>query len=84
MSKTNDTTTKAPRGFAALSPEKRKEIARRGGLAVQAKGTGYTWTSEQAKASGVKGGKAVQAMRRQKAKALAVGEHASVDREAVG
>jgi general stress protein YciG len=37
------------RGFASLSPEKRKEIARKGGLAVAAKGTAHRWNAEEAK-----------------------------------
>ncbi len=44
------------RGFAGMSPEKRREIARKGGKAVHAAGTGHQWTSEEAQAAGRKGG----------------------------
>lgn len=43
-------------GFAALSSEERKEIARRGGNAVQKKGTGHTFTNDEARIAGKKGG----------------------------
>lgn len=45
-----------PRGFARLSPEHRRELARRGGKAVQATGKEHRWTREQARAAGRKGG----------------------------
>lgn len=44
------------RGFAAMDPEKRREIARRGGKAAQAKGNAHRWTKEEAIAAGKKGG----------------------------
>lgn len=49
---------KARRGFAAMSPEKQKEIASAGGKAAHAQGTAHRWTSEQAKEAGRKGGEA--------------------------
>lgn len=45
------------RGFATLTPERRREIARIGALAAHAKGTAYAWTSEQARQAGRKGGR---------------------------
>ena len=45
------------RGFALLTPEKRREIASRGGKASHAKGTAHEFTSEEAKVEGSKGGK---------------------------
>lgn len=45
------------RGFALLSPERRKEIASLGGKACHAKGTAHEFTSEEAKVAGHKGGK---------------------------
>ena len=44
------------RGFASMSPEKKREIASKGGKAAHAMGTAHTWTSEEAKAAGRKGG----------------------------
>ena len=44
------------RGFAAMSPEKKREIASKGGKAAHALGTAHKWTSEEAQAAGRKGG----------------------------
>lgn len=44
------------RGFASLSPEKRREIAQKGGLAAHDRGTAHEWNSEEAKKAGRKGG----------------------------
>jgi general stress protein YciG len=44
------------RGFAAMSPEKRREIAVRGGKAAQAAGKCHRFTVEEAIAAGRKGG----------------------------
>lgn len=41
-----------------MTPEKRRELARMGGKAVHAQGTGHEWTSQEAKAAGRKGGQA--------------------------
>ena len=49
---------KKPRGFAALSPERRRAIARLGGVRAQEKGTAHKWTPAEAKAAGGKGGAA--------------------------
>lgn len=55
---------KARRGFAAMSPEKQREIASLGGKAAQATGRGHRFTSEEARAAGRKGGAKAQANRR--------------------
>lgn len=47
--------TKRPRGFTVLPREQVIEIARKGGLAAQATGRAYRWTSEQAREAGRKG-----------------------------
>ena len=47
---------KLRRGFAAMPPAKRREIASLGGKASHAQGTGHEWTSEEAAAHGRKGG----------------------------
>lgn len=48
-------------GFASMPPERRSEIARKGGIAAHAKGTAHEWTSEEARAAGQKGGRVVSA-----------------------
>lgn len=48
---------KAKRGFAAMSPEKQREIARRGGVASHVNGKAHQWTKEEAQAYASKGGK---------------------------
>lgn len=45
------------KGFASMDPEKRREIARRGGKAAHEKGTAHEWTSDEARVAGQKGGK---------------------------
>jgi len=49
-------TTKKPRGFAAMTLEKRKEIASKGGVAAQKAGTAHKFTVPEAIAAGKKGG----------------------------
>ena len=46
------------RGFAGMTPEKRREISSKGGKAAHAKGVGHEFTSEEARAAGRKGGAA--------------------------
>ena len=48
-----------PRGFAAMDPDKQREIASMGGKAA-ARGNGHKWTREEAVAAGRKGGLASQ------------------------
>ena len=47
--------TRRVRGLAAMSPERRREIARMGGQTSQARGTAHQWTAEEASAAGKKG-----------------------------
>lgn len=54
---------KARRGFAAMSPEKQKEIASLGGKAAHAKGTAHEFSPEEAREAGRKGGQAAQRAR---------------------
>lgn len=70
MAETNTTTTestpriKQKRGFAVMSPEKRAEIARKGGRTVHQMGKGYQFPAgEKAAEAGSKGGRASQAKR---------------------
>lgn len=45
-----------PRGFAAMSPEKQREIASKGGRAAHEKGVAHQWDSSEAQAAGTLGG----------------------------
>jgi hypothetical protein len=47
---------RARRGFAVMDPARVKEIARRGGKAAHEKGKAHTFTPEEARAAGRKGG----------------------------
>lgn len=46
------------RGFAAMSSERVRELARQGGIAAHQKGTAHKWTAEEAREAGKKGGAA--------------------------
>ena len=56
-------TPKKPTGFAALSPERRKEIASLGGRRAHLLGVAHQWDAAEAKAAGKKGGKVSKAAR---------------------
>ena len=56
--------TPKKRGFAAMSPEKRKEIASRGGKRAHEKGKAHRFTKDEARDAGSKGGKAAAAKRK--------------------
>jgi general stress protein YciG len=62
MSDPNDNQPEKPkkkrRGFAAMSPDKQREIASKGGKSAHQKGTAHQFTSEEAREAGTKGGKA--------------------------
>lgn len=49
------------RGFAALSSDRLREIASKGGKAAHAKGTGHKFSHDEAVAAGRKGGLVSQA-----------------------
>jgi len=49
------TNIRRARGLAAMSPERRREIASKGGRTSQARGTAHQWTAEEASAAGKKG-----------------------------
>ena len=49
---------KSRRGFAAMSPERQREIASSGGRAAHERGVAHKWNSQQAMAAGKKGGQA--------------------------
>lgn len=50
----------APRGFATMSPERRREISRQGGVAAHRAGTAHVFTSAEARVAGRKGGRAAR------------------------
>jgi uncharacterized protein len=50
---------KAKRGFAAMSPEQRREIASRGGQAAQESGRAHKFSADEARVAGSKGGRTV-------------------------
>lgn len=45
---------KKRRGFAAMSPERQRQVASMGGRRAHENGTAYRWTSEGARAAAVK------------------------------
>ena len=47
-------TTNRGRGFAALTPEQRRDVASQGGRAAHASGNAHQFTSEEARAAGSK------------------------------
>lgn len=55
---------KTNRGFASLTPERRREIASRGGAAAHAKGKAHEFTQEEARVAGRKGGLVVSVNKR--------------------
>src|SRR5215510_8226818 len=52
-------TGQSKRGFAAMSPEKQRAIASKGGQAAHHKGTAHEFTPEEAREAGRLGGKTV-------------------------
>jgi len=46
------------RGFGSMDPKKQRDIASKGGRAAHKKGNAHTWTSEEAREAGRKGGMA--------------------------
>ena len=46
------------RGFAAMDPQRQREIASRGGKAAHQKGTAHEFDSDEAREAGRKGGQA--------------------------
>lgn len=55
---------KSRRGFAAMSPERQREIASQGGRAAHQQGVAHEWNKDEAKAAGRKGGQASGSRRR--------------------
>ena len=61
---TKSMSKKSLRGFAAMDPQRQREIASEGGRAAHEKGTAHEFTSEEAREAGRKGGMARSANRR--------------------
>lgn len=55
---------KSRRGFAAMSPERQREIASQGGRAAHEQGVAHQWNRDEARAAGKKGGQASGSRRR--------------------
>lgn len=55
---TQDQPKKSNRGFAAMSPERQRQIASEGGRAAHRQGVAHEWSSQEAKEAGRKGGQA--------------------------
>jgi general stress protein YciG len=59
---------KKPRGFAAMDPERQREIASKGGRIAHLRGNAHEFTSEEAREAGRKGGQAVSKDRKHMAR----------------
>jgi hypothetical protein len=79
---TQQTGTKT-RGFASMSSEKQREIARKGGRAAHERGTAHEFTTDEARAAGRKGGEAVSANRSHMATIGRMGGKSSAGRRAM-
>jgi general stress protein YciG len=51
------------RGFASMSPEKRRAIASMGGKSAHQRGVAHQWTRDEAVQAGSKGGRSTQRKR---------------------
>ena len=71
------------RGFASMSAEKQREIARKGGRAAHARGTAHEFTADEARAAGKKGGERVSVNRSHMAEIGRLGGRTSAGRRAV-
>ena len=76
---TSENTRTSNRGFASMSADRQREIARKGGRAAHAKGTAHEWTSDEARVAGRKGGEVVS---RDRAHMAAIGREGGESRGA--
>ncbi|MBA2746768.1 MAG: general stress protein [Flavisolibacter sp.] len=51
-----DVRQKSRRGFAAMDPERQRQIASEGGRAAHRQGVAHEWTADEAREAGRKGG----------------------------
>lgn len=56
----------AKRGFAAMSPERQRQIASQGGKAAHKQGVAHQWNTEEAREAGKKGGQLSGSKRKNK------------------
>jgi uncharacterized protein len=68
------------RGFASMTSDKQREIARKGGRAAHEKGTAHEFTPDEARAAGRKGGERVSSDRRHMAEIGRLGGRSSAGR----
>jgi general stress protein YciG len=59
MQETSTPKEKKPRGFAAMDPEKQRQIASKGGKIAHERGHAHEFTAEEAREAGRKGGQTV-------------------------
>lgn len=52
------------RGFAGMTPERRREISSKGGKAAHEQGVAHIWNPEEARAAGSKGGRVTGSRRK--------------------
>jgi general stress protein YciG len=63
-----ETQQKSRRGFAAMSPERQREIASQGGRAAHEQGVAHEWNQNEARDAGRKGGRISGTKRRSSAR----------------
>jgi general stress protein YciG len=78
----NEERRQKTRGFASMSSEKQREIARKGGRAAHERGTAHEFTADEARAAGRKGGERVSANRSHMAAIGRLGGRSSAGRRA--
>ena len=71
-----DIPKRRPRGFAAMDPKRQAEIASMGGKAAHEKGTAHTFTADEARIAGQKGGSRVSEDRQHMAEIGRIGGQA--------
>jgi hypothetical protein len=77
-----ETTSTKNRGFASMTSDKQREIARKGGRAAHERGTAHEFTSDEARAAGKKGGERVSTNREHMAAIGRLGGRSSAGRRA--
>jgi general stress protein YciG len=70
-------------GFASMSENKQREIARKGGMAAHRKGTAHEFTAEEARDAGRKGGQQVSVNRGHMSEIGKLGGRRSAERRKV-
>jgi general stress protein YciG len=68
MKEHTETPEKKPRGFAAMDPERQREIASKGGRIAHLRGNAHEFTPEEAREAGRKGGQTVSRDRKHMAR----------------